>query len=94
MLRSDRAVPGEAPTAEETNLSVATARGDGATAMPRGETTRRLILDAAEQLFARYGINGNGANETGPNAAMAESLPSLTPEPSAIVNAPSQSLAH
>lgn len=39
-------------------MSLATARRESATGMPRGEATRALILDAAEQLFARHGING------------------------------------
>lgn len=39
-------------------MSVATARRVSASAVPRGETTRKLILDAAEHLFARHGING------------------------------------
>jgi hypothetical protein len=43
---------------EETRLSLATDRRDSATVIPRGETTRKLILDAAEQLFAKHGING------------------------------------
>jgi AcrR family transcriptional regulator len=39
-------------------LTLATAGRDGANAQPRGEATRAQILDAAEQLFARHGING------------------------------------
>ena len=39
-------------------MSLATARRESAPAIPRGESTRKLILDAAEQLFATHGING------------------------------------
>lgn len=44
-------------------MSLVTERRDGAgggrgDASPRGETTRKRILDAAEQLFARHGVNG------------------------------------
>jgi AcrR family transcriptional regulator len=39
-------------------LTLATEGRDSTSATARGEATRALILDAAEQLFARHGING------------------------------------